>query len=194
MRSLLKVKAREQEYIQEQLVRHYNYLLENEPNSHDLEFPEFMSSIKTALFFADWIEEKDEDFLLDKYSIRPGEIRMKLESADWLLYALEELSRLIKLDSRLLRDISRLRIRVKNGVKEDMLVLLKLKGVGRVRARKLVLNGLLDIKKLKQIDIDTLAQIVGRALAEKIKIQLGEEVTIVSKGTRKGQLSLTKFS
>ena len=193
MRPLLRVRSREQEIIQEELVKNHDFLLETEPYPTDLEYHEFMNSIKTTLFFADWIEEKNEDFLLDKYNIRPGEIRVKLENADWLLYATQELARILLVDQETIKDISRLRIRVKNGVKEDLLTLLKLKGVGRVRARKLATNGIKDFKSLKSVDLSSLSQIVGRALAEKIKIQLGEEIKIVPKGTRKGQLSLSKF-
>ena len=44
------------------------------------------------LFFQEWINEKDEEYLLEKYAIRPGETRVKLNIADWLLYTAEELT------------------------------------------------------------------------------------------------------
>ena len=62
--------------------------------AYDLEYPEFMNSIKTSLFFESWIEEKEEEFLMETYGIRPGEIRMKIESANWLVYAAEELAKI----------------------------------------------------------------------------------------------------
>ena len=45
----------------------------------------------------DWIDEKDEEYLLENYDVRPGELHAKLDIADWLFYASEELSRLMKL-------------------------------------------------------------------------------------------------
>ena len=193
MRPLLRVKAKEQDKIQEQLVKNYDKLLKKEPSAFDLEYGEFINSIKTTLFFDAWINETNEDFLLENYDIRPGEIRVKIEIADWLLYASSELARVCMMSANLTKEIHKLRIRVKNGVKEELLPLLKLKGVGRVRARKLVTNGMKDLGDLKKVDLTSLAQILGSKLAVDVYKQLGLELKEIPKGTRKGQLSLEKF-
>ncbi|MBU0459553.1 MAG: hypothetical protein KJ771_01985, partial [Nanoarchaeota archaeon] len=192
MRPLLRIKVKQQEYIQEQLVKNYDLLLEKEPSAFDLEYNEFMNSIKTTLFFESWIDEKDEDYLMETYDIRPGEIRVKLEIADWLLYACAELSKILDY-KEVSKELRKLRIRIKHGAKEDLLHLLKLKGIGRIRARKLVTQGLKDLGDVKKIDLASLSQIIGKAIAGSVKQQLGEEVKEVPKGTRKGQLSIEKF-
>lgn len=192
MRPLLRVKVKEQEDIQERLAEHYEELLENEPTVYDPAYDEFVNSIKTALFLEEWTEEKDEDWLLEKYNIRPGEIRVKLELGDWLLYAAEELTRLLQFRD-VLKEILKLRVRLKNGVKEELLPLLKLKGVGRVRARKMFRNGIKDLGGVKKVDLMTLSQILGKKVAADIKRQMGEKVVEVPKGRRKGQLGLRKF-
>lgn len=198
MRPLLRIKVREQDFIQEELVKNYDLLLKEEPSAFDLEYGDFMKSIKTALFFESWINEKDEDFLMERYDVRPGEIRAKIEIADWLLYASGELAKISLMnreltDRELVRELAKLRIRIKYGVKEELLSLLKLKGIGRVRARRLVNNGIKDLTDLKKVNLASLGQIVGKAVAEDVKNQLGEEVKGVKKGTRKGQLSMEKF-
>ena len=192
MRPLLRIKSKQSEFIQEELMKNYELLLHKEPSAFDIEYNEFMNSIKTALFFDAWINENDEDFLLEKFDIRPGEIRFKQETADWLLYAAEELSQ-IKQYKEAIKEIKKLRIRVKHGVKEEILGLLKLKGIGRIRARRLYLNGIKDLGDLKRMDLSSLSQILGKKLAEEVKIQLGQEIKEIPKGTRKGQLSLQKF-
>jgi len=192
IRPLLSVKAKEHDTIQEEFNKRYGFLLEREPSPFDLEYGEFMNSIKTALFLQEWCEEKEEDFLLEKYDIRPGEIRVKLETADWLLYAAEELSKIMD-NKKAVRELVRLRIRVKNGVKEELLPLLKLKGIGRVRARKMFGHGIKDLGDVKKIDLATLSQILGKAIAEDVKKQVGEEVEEVPAGRRKGQLSMEKY-
>ncbi len=192
MRPLLRTKKKDEDFVQEELVKNYNLLLQPEPSAFDLEYSQFINSIKTTLFFEDWINEKDENYLMDKYDIRPGEIRVKLEIADWLLYACSELAK-IKQNLLVVKEISKLRVRVKNGAKEDLLPLLKLKNVGRVRARKLVMNGIKDMVGLKSADLTSLAQILGKAIAMDVKRQLGEDVKEIPKGTRKGQLSISKF-
>jgi len=191
MRPLLRLKVKD-DFVQEELTQRFDQLLKKEPSVFDLDYEEFLHSIKTTLFFEDWIHEKDEDFLMEKYGIRPGEIRMKLESADWLLYAASELAKILDYKDAI-KDIHKLRIRVKNGVKEELLPLLKLKGVGRMRARKMYTNGLKDLGDLKKIDATSLSQILGKAVSLNIKEQLGEDVIVVPSGTRKGQLSLEKF-
>ncbi len=192
MRPLLRIKSKEQDKIQEELVKNYEQLLKPEPSAFDLEYNEFMNSIKTTLFFEAWINEKDEDFLMETCDIRPGEIRIKLEIADWLLYAGEELSKILNYREAL-NELRKLRIRIKNGIKEDLLPLIKLKNIGRVRARKLINNGIKDLGDLKRMDLATLSQILGEAVAKDVKEQLGEEIKEIPEGKRIGQLSIKKF-
>ena len=192
LRPLLRVKNKEQEFIQEELTKRCHSLLEEEPSVYDLEYEEFLDSFKTALFLEAWIDEKDEDYLMDKFDIRPGEIRVKLEVADWLLYAAEELAVLTNNQS-VIKEIRKLRTRVKHGAKEELLPLLKLKGIGRIRARKLYSSGCKDLGDLKKADLTSLAQLLGKAIAEDVKKQVGEEVKEIASGKRKGQLSITKF-
>ena len=192
MRPLLRVRSKEQETIQEELSRRYDLLLTKEPSVYDLEYDEFINSIKTALFFDSWIEEKDEDYLLEKFDIRPGEIRVKQETADWLLYSAEELA-VLQDQKNALKEIRKLRLRVEYGVKEELLVLLKLEGIGRVRARKLCAHGLRDLGDLKKVDLTTLTQLLGKAVAESVKKQVGEEIKEVPEGKRKGQTSILKY-
>lgn len=192
MRPLLRVRAKDQNVVQAMLLEHYEQLLEMEPSVYDPGYDEFLDSIKTAMFFHDWVNEQTEEHLLSVYNIRPGEVRSKIASADWLLYALGELCPLLELHS-LSKEIKKLRVRVKYGAKEELLTLLRLKGVGRVRARKLYRNGLKDFHVLKKVDEAQLAQIVGKATASSIKEQLGEK-KVVKLGKRKGQMAIEKYS
>lgn len=193
MRPLLRPKVKEQDYYQEELLKVEGILLVEEPSVFDMDYDFFLSSFKTAYFFADWIEEKDEEYLLEEYSIRPGEIKSKLDTADWLIYSCEELSKISKLHN-LAGKLSKLRYRVKNGVKEELIALLKLKGIGRVRARKLFRNDIKTIGDVKKADVQSLTQILGSGkLVVDIKDQLGQKVTQVPVKKRKGQLSLGKY-
>ncbi len=192
MRPLLKVRVKEYDKMQENLLKYSYFLLEEEPSLYDPEYEDFLNSIKTALMFNDWINEKDEEFLLEEYNIRPGELKVKLELADWLLYATEELTRMLQFQS-LLKEILKLRLRLKHGVKEELLPLIRLENIGRIRARKLYFNGIRDIADVKKSDLMKLTQIVGRNIAVGIKKQVGEEILEVKKGKRKGQINLSDY-
>jgi len=192
IRPLLRVRIKEYDSIQEELIKQSEFLLENEPPMYDPEYDDFLNSIKTAMFFKDWINEKDEEYLLESYNVRPGEIRVKLSLADWLLYASEELTRMLKLKETI-KEIIKLRLRLKHGIKEELLPLIKLEGIGRVRARKLFNAGIKDIGAVKKVKIADLTQLLGSKVALKIKEQVGQKVKEVKKGARKGQTSIEKY-
>ncbi|MEM3127194.1 MAG: ATP-dependent DNA helicase, partial [Candidatus Woesearchaeota archaeon] len=158
--------------------------LDPEPTQYDEEFEEYLSSIKTALFFEEWINETDEEALLEKYSIRPGEIYNKLNIADWLCYSAGELARMTQ-KKELLKEWMKLRIRLKYGAKEELLPLLKLQNIGRIRARKLFNNKIKTIEDIKRVDIITLTQLLGPAVAKDIKQQVGLEVKEIKEEKKK---------
>ena len=117
----------------------------------------------------DWIDEKSDEELLEKYGIRPGEVRMKLNIADWLVMCAQELSRIQLLPIR--NDLAKLRLRLKHGAREELLPLLKLRQVGRARARKLFNAGIRNVGDVKKADLTTLQQLIGKKIAENIMKQ-----------------------
>ena len=189
IRPMLKVGIREYDKIQESMLELSDFLLENEPSMYEPEYEDFLNSVKTALMFSQWISEQDEEFLLEEYNIRPGETRAKLEIADWLLYATEEICKIMHYQS-LIKEIVKLRLRMRYGVKEELLPLVRLESIGRVRARLLFRNRLRDIKDLKNADLSTLTHLLGEKTALSIKKQLGQEKLEVPENKRKGQISL----
>ena len=194
LRPLLRVKQSEYDDVQERLAEFDSNMIVLEPSAYDPDYDSFLNAFKTALFFNDWIDENDEEELLEKYNIRPGEIRVKLELANWLLYASEELARMTK-KMKVVSAIIKTRLRMRHGVKEELLPLLKLGGIGRVRARKLYNNKIKDVGDVKKADLMKLVQIVGKATALSIKKQVGEDIekAVVPERKRKGQISLRDY-
>jgi helicase len=92
-----------------------------------------------------------------------------------------------------IKEIIKLRLRLKHGIKEELLPLIKLENVGRVRARKLSNAGIKDIGAVKKAKFVDLAQLLGTKVALKIKEQVGQKVKEIPKGRRKGQTSIKKF-
>ncbi len=189
IRPLLRVGIREYEKIQEKMLELGNFLLENEPSMYEPEYDDFLNSVKTALMLDHWVNEQDEEFLLEEYNIRPGELKAKIDLADWLLYATEEICKIMHYQS-LVKEIVKLRLRLKYGVKEELLPLVRLENIGRVRARMLFRNRIRDIKELRSSDLATLTQILGEKTALSVKKQLGQEQIEVPEKKRKGQISL----
>lgn len=190
-RPLLKVRISEFDKIQEKLAKYEEHIMDSVSEFSD-EYDLYLNSFKTALMLMDWIEEKDEDFILEKYNIRPGELNVKIANSDWLLYSAEEIGKIIKMQG-LLSEIRKLRVRMQYGVRAELLPLLKLRKIGRIRARKLYNAGLKNIGAVRKANIATLAQLVGKKTAIGIKEQLGEKVEQDIKVKKSGQTNISDF-
>jgi len=196
IRPLLRVKTSETDEIANLSIQKTDEVLIKEPMQFGYDYERYLETVKTAKFLEDWIDETNEERLLEEYGVRPGELKVKLDIADWLLYSSEELSRLMKMHS-LKPILAKLRLRLKHGAREELLPLLRLKGIGKIRARKLYHNKITDLKGVQDIDITSLVSLLGKSLAINVKKQVGQEFEpekiIVSKKKRKGQMSLLKY-
>ncbi len=172
MRPQLRVKTKEFEEIENKTLEYENDFLIPEPSMFDPEYCDWMNAFKTALMFDDWLEEKDEEYILEKYDCRPGETRAKLNIIDWLVYSSEELARLFG-KMNLITPLKRLRLRLKHGIREELLPLIKFEGIGRARARKLFKAGVKDAGDVKKTDFEKLSSILTPKLALNLKKQVG---------------------
>jgi helicase len=121
----------------------------------------------------DWIGEVREEQISDRYRIGPGDIRRSAETAQWLMHSLAELSK--QLDLGITFKAEQLSERIKYGAGQDLLSLLSLKGIGRVRARKLHLSGITSLDKLKAANPADVSRLLGPRIAEKVISQLKRE-------------------
>jgi len=171
MRPLLNVKVSEISEIEKEVELNRERFLIEIPEEDDVEYEEFEKSIKMAKVLQAWINEKSEEEIMESFSLTPGELHSRLQIADWLLYSLHELSLLLG-RKEVLRKINKLRVRIQKGVKEELLPLVSLEGIGRIRARKLYNYGIKSLKDLKEIPVESLAKIVGEKTAKNIKNQI----------------------
>lgn len=144
-----------------------------EDDSPDLEY--FLQEIKTSLVLDSWIEEKDEEELLRSFGIGPGDLHNKVDVGDWLLYSMRELSNIYNKDCY--PALTKLMTRMRYGVKDELLDLVELKGVGRVRARSLFKKGYGSRELLKAAPVYDIAKVIGigELLAQRIKEQVDPE-------------------
>ncbi|MFB6112595.1 MAG: ATP-dependent DNA helicase [Halodesulfurarchaeum sp.] len=137
------------------------------------EWEEWLSALKTGKLLEDWANELDEDRIAERYGVGPGDIRGKVETADWLLHAAERLAGELDLGSA--ARIRRARIRVKHGVSEELMDLVDVTHVGRKRARRLFEAGFESREALRNAPKeDVLRALDGRRkTAEKILASAG---------------------
>jgi helicase len=142
------------------------------PSVYSSDYDWFLSEVKTALCLHDWINERDEDVICDKFSIAPGDLRRVVETAQWLMHALRRVAE--HLAHPQTGFFAGLEERLNYGVKEELLDLIRLKGIGRVRARKLYRHGIKSVDDIIASK-DKLPMIIGKGIAEKVLRQLGVE-------------------
>jgi helicase len=143
-------------------------------HEQDLYFEEnydwLLRQAKTVAMLHDWITEMREEVISDRYHIGPGDIRRVTETSRWLMHSLSELSKHLDLGATF--KARQLEERILYGAGPELLALLELKGIGRVRARKLHLAGYTSLEKLKGADPDKIGAILGPVVAEKVIAQL----------------------
>ncbi len=139
------------------------------------DFFQYLRTIRTSWLLSQWIEEEKEDLICDQFNVGPGDIYRQVESAQWLLYAAGRIAELLHKKS-LTFDLENLRHRIQYGIKEELLNLVKLRNVGRVRARSLFKHNLKTIESLKLVPEETLASVptIGKSLAKDILKQVSE--------------------
>ncbi len=128
---------------------------------------------RSLLALQSWITESSETSLSDGLGIESGDMHRMVENANWLIYCLREIAKHVE-RADLLEDLENLRRRIVYGIREELLELVKVKGIGRVRARALFKHKLKTLDDLAKIPVNKLAEIdkIGLTLADKIKSEL----------------------
>ena len=153
----------------------------------------FLSEVKTAKLIDDWMTEIHENDIAEAFGVGPGDIRNKIDVAEWLIHAAGRLSEIFSKEA--VDELVELRTRIRYGVRSDLMELVKLKGIGRVRARMLHDRGYRTLEDLRNTSYDRLRQIptVGEAVARSIKNQLGQSEPGMPAEVEEAQTSLKDY-
>ncbi|MGD0718932.1 MAG: DEAD/DEAH box helicase [Thermoplasmata archaeon] len=153
---------------------------EESPLNLDLDF--FLSTIKTASVLEAWIDETPILEISERFGIGAGDLRAKVEDANWLLFGASRIA--ARFHRRLTRPIDDLSLRVQYGVREELLDLVRLRGIGRVRARALRRAGFPDRETLRAAPLDRVEQALrSRKLAESVLSQVRPRGTAPPSGS-----------
>ena len=163
-------------------------LYTNIPYYEDSRFQGFLSQVKTAKVLLDWINEVPEARIYEVYNIDPGDLYRILELADWLMYSMIELYRLFNPKKEVLRFLTDLHLRLRHGVREELLELVRLPNIGRKRARALYNSGFRTIEEIASAKPAELLSVegIGLKVLEGIYRHLGLEDRLEGKKEGKG--------
>ncbi len=145
----------------------------DEPPMH-LDLDGLLASLKTATILEAWIDEVPIVELTERYGLGAGDLRNKVEDAEWLLFGAGRLATVFQ--RRLGRTIDDLSLRVRYGAREELLDLVRLRGIGRVRARLLYSAGFADREAIRQAPFERVANALhSPVLARSVLSQLGRK-------------------
>ncbi|MEI8330634.1 MAG: helicase-related protein, partial [Methanomicrobiales archaeon] len=166
-----------------------------EPPLDEDEAEPYYRALKTTMLLSDWTDELTDAKICERYAVGPGDLYGMVESVNWLLHATTELARMFAPAAH--PKIREYEICMKNGIRRELLPLVKLRGIGRVRARRLFNNSITSPDALGTAGIENVTKILGPGIAEQLFAQLDKSRSVQPAEeagiTLRGQSTLSKF-
>jgi len=141
------------------------------PNPFNIaEYEWFLGEVKTSFLLMEWINEKPENEICLKFGIGEGDIHAIAEIAEWIMHVTTQLARL--LDIKGVKEASGLQKQIHYGAGPELMELLDIQSIGRVRARKLYETGFKSTADLLDAAPEKVAALLGPKIAGKIFTQI----------------------
>jgi helicase len=169
MRSLY-LRSNDYDWLSDLVMEHHTEFV-HIPPQFKMDYEWFLSQVKTACVMLDWINEKKEEDIVKKFGIGEGDIRALSETTLWLVHSMAELGTYLKRSTAI--KAKELEKRVEYGASPELLDLIQIRGIGRVRARKLYDIGIRDMESLRAAQPGLVAKIIGTKVAIKVLKQIG---------------------
>jgi helicase len=169
---LLYMRNQDYQEINDYVMAHANEFVKV-PSPFDItEYEWFLGEVKTSLLLVDWVREKSENEICLKFGIGEGDIRAIADIAEWIMHVATQLARL--LDFKGAREAAELEKRIHYGAGPELVDLLDIRSIGRVRARRLYETGFRSTADLAGADPEKVAALLGPKVAERIFKQIGK--------------------
>nr|AIF13564.1 DEAD/DEAH box helicase domain-containing protein (helS) [uncultured marine thaumarchaeote KM3_62_H05] len=128
---------------------------------------------KSLLILHHWIDGMTYSDMSQEFNAEPGDIFQIRQNTERLTYVTSEIARFWK-NQILVDELDTLRQRIRHGVPEKYIDLVRIKNVGRVRAKILYKYNFHDRADLRKASLEKLAAIdkIGMTIAKSIKLQI----------------------
>ena len=167
----LYVANRDRYYLERFVLEHEQELWMNIPYEDD---EGFFRGLKTAMVLYNWSHEIPDATICERYAIGPGDIYAMVESINWLLHATGRLARMFK--RSFAPSILEFELCMKHGIKRELIPLVRIRNIGRVRARRLFNNGFMSPEMILAAGEEQIVPILGQGIASQVMRELrGEE-------------------
>ena len=164
---------------EEEVLREYSWVIDK---WEEVSLFDIYPVLKTIAVLMDWINERDDREIFDFWKIGPGDLFSLRENAEWVTHGFSAVLDVVGFND-LADEFRVLEMRIAHGVSEKLLELVKLKGIGRVRARILWDAGFRSIEDLMVADPNEILKLpkFGKSVVESLFEQLGRKVRVEDK-------------
>jgi len=173
------------------LTKHREELWQGEEPDPDEE-EDFYRGVKAAMILGDWQNEMSDTMIAERYGVGPGDVYAMVDGVNWLLHATVQLARIFK--PAFYGPVRECETCVKNGIKRELLPLIRLRGIGRVRARRLFDSGITDPDAIRRAGREEVTRILGRGIADQVFAQLEGAARPIREPEENGSPQPTLFS
>jgi helicase len=158
---------------------HKNDFMIEPPIDEIEDYGRYLAEVKTARLLEEWISESSDREITEGFNVGMGDVHRYVQTAEWLVYSASEIARVVNATQHIPFFYS-LRSRLKYGVQRELLDLVTLRGIGRIRGRMLYANGMTNQSDLYHASLEEIARVptIGTSLAKSIKRQLGVDVPV----------------
>ncbi len=171
----LYMRSNDYEVINDIVMAHGDEFAEIPPRSREIDYEWFLGEVKTALLIKDWIEERSLDQITKKFNVGEGDVHAFSDIAEWLMHSMSRLAGLIapEINNDAANMCAMLEKRIHYGASPELIELVSIRGIGRVRARKLYDNGIKTIDDIRNSDLESVSELIGPKTATKLFKEIG---------------------
>ncbi len=167
----LYLRAGDYESLNDFVLSHMEEFSEVPAPSRATDYEWFLGEVKTALLLLDWVNERSMDDISRIFNVGDGDIHTFADLAEWLMHSLSRLARMLNHGSA---DAAvAIEKRIHYGARQELMELVGIRGIGRVRARKLYDSGLRSVEDIRKADPVFLGGLLGTKTSEKLLSEIG---------------------
>lgn len=167
---LLYMRNQDYQGINDYVMAHANEFVKVPSPFNITEYEWFLGEVKTSLLLVDWIQEKSENEICLKFGTGEGDIHAFADIAEWIMHVAAQLAGLLDLNGA--KEAAELEKRIHYGASPELMDLLDIRGIGRVRARRLYEAGFRSSAELAEADPKKVAVLLGPKIADRIFKQI----------------------
>lgn len=181
----LYLRSGDYEIINDFAIAHNDEFAEIPPRSKEMDYEFFLAEVKTALLMQDWIGEKTLDYITKKFNVGEGDVHAFADIAEWLMHSTSRLAGLIapEMSTDVSAMTSLLEKRIHYGASPELIELVSIRGIGRVRARKLYDNGIKTVADIRKSGLEKVSELIGPKTAAKLFRETGLHLDFESEGS-----------